>query len=158
MLPGQSIFLRILSLIVAISVTLAPPGIAETTLPEAAGIVFLHLKLHPNRAELLSSHVAPGRLKPATPIAGERILLQVHSTTGALLWEGTIEDPRREIIERGHDHAQHPPKIVERNVAEVMARVPFFEEEQLVRVVRVTPAPAAAAAHEKLLGTFRLNK
>ena len=153
----RSIFLLILSLIVAVSVTAGRPAIAEQTPPEAAGIAFLHLKLHPNRAELLSSHVTPGRLKPGTRIAGERILLQVHSTAGALLWEGTIEDPRREIIERGHDHAQHAPKIVERNVAEVMARVPFFEDAQVVRVSRVTPAPAAAA-QEKLLGSFGVTK
>ena len=153
----RSIFLLIVSLIVAVSALVGRPAIAEQTSPDAAGIAFLHLKLHPNRAELLSSHVTPGRLKPGTRIAGERILLQVHSTAGALLWEGTIEDPRRERIERGHDHAQHAPKIVERNVAEVMARVPFFEDAQVVRVSRVTPAPAAAA-QEKLLGTFQLSR
>ena len=150
-------FLLIVSLIVAVSVLVSRPAIADQPLPDATGIAFLHLKLHPNRAELLSSHVTAGRLKPGTRIAGERILLQVHSTAGALLWEGTLEDPRREIIERGHDHAQHAPKIVERNVAEVMARVPFFEDAQVVRVSRVTPAPAAAA-HEKLLGTFHVTK
>ena len=153
----RSIFLLILRLIVAVSVLAGHPAIAQQPSPDAAGIAFLHLKLHPNRAELLSSHVTPGRLKPGTRIAGERILLQVHSAAGALLWEGTIEDPRREVIERGHDHAQHAPKIVERNVAEVMARVPFFEDAQVVRVSRVTPAPAAAA-QEKLLGSFGVTK
>lgn len=153
----QSISLLVVSSVVAVSMAVGQATAAEQTSLEAAGIVFLHLKLHPNRAELLSSHVTPGRLKPGTRIAGERILLQVHSTSGALLWEGTMEDPRREIIERGHDHAQHTPKIVERNVAEVMARVPFFAEAEAVRVSRVTPAPAAAA-QEKLLGTFQLSK
>lgn len=153
----RSMALLILSSIVAVSLAVGQPATAEQTPPEASGIVFLHLKLHPNGAELLSSHVTPGRLKPGTRIAGERILLQVHSAAGALLWEGTMEDPRREFVEHGHNHAQHAPKVIERHVAEVMARVPFFEERQAVRVSQVRPAPAAAA-QEKLLGTFQLSK
>jgi hypothetical protein len=37
-----------------------------------------------------------------------------------------------------------------------MARVPFFENGQVVRVARV--ATGAAAANEKLLGTFQLAR
>jgi hypothetical protein len=127
-------------------------------LPDTAkGIAFLHLKLRPNDAELLSFNVTPGRLKPGPQHAGARLLLEVHSPGGATLWQGTVDDPRTQVIEGSAPGGGHSHKVIERSAPELMVRVPFFEDGQVVRVSRVTPA-VAAAAHEKLLGTFRLAR
>ena len=123
--------------------------------PAPAGIVFLHLKLLPNSAELIGFEVTPGRLKPGPQHAGERILLVVESATGAPLWRGTIDDPRTEVIEHlGHGGVPSSRKVIERGAPELTTRVPFFENGQVVRISRVTPG--VAVANEKLLGTFRL--
>lgn len=123
----------------------------------AKGIAFLHLKVRPNTAELIAFEVTPGRLKPGPQHAGGRLLLEVRSAGGTPLWQGTIDDPRTQVIEGPDAHGRHSHKVVERSAPELMVRVPFFEEGQVVRVSRVTPAPAAAA-HEKLLGVFPLER
>lgn len=133
---------------------------ADGPRPDAQGIAFLQLRLSPSGAELISSTIRPGRLKPGARHAGERLLLQVFSTAGALLWEGTLDDPRRQVLEDPRGHAQgskHEAKVIERTSAELMTRVPFFEDGQIVRVSRVTPA-ASDRAHEKLLGTFKITE
>ena len=123
----------------------------------AKGIAFLHLKLQANGAELVGFEVTPGRLKPGPQHAGERILLVVESAAGAPLWRGTIDDPRTEVIEHLEGTGEAASrKVIERSAPELMTRVPFFEEGQVVRISRVTPGVAVAS--EKLLGTFRLVK
>ena len=135
----------------------APAADSHRQVARAASIAFLHLKLGPNSAELARFEITPGRLKPGVRHAGDRILLRVESAGGALLWEGTIDDPRTQIVEGSDVHGRAVRKVIERPAPEVMARVPFFEQGQVVRVLRVTPAPAAQA-HEQLLGTFELTK
>ena len=130
---------------------------AEESEVEAAGIVFLHLKFDRQNVALVDFKVTPGRLKPGVKHAGERILLQVRSSTGNLLWEGTTPDPRSELVEAGH-HAHTKPvgKLVERATPEITARVPFFEETQTIEVFRVSPGQGAPA-QQKRLGSFRLK-
>jgi hypothetical protein len=133
-------------------------GQLAAQLPQAPkGIAFLHLKVRANEAELVAFDVTPGRLKDGPRHAGARLLLEVQSQSGAPLWQGTVDDPRIQVIEGSAPGGRHSHKVIERSAPELMVRVPFFEEGQLVRVSRVTPA-VAAAAHEKLLGTFRLAK
>ena len=125
---------------------------------EAQGIAFLHLRLHPAKVELLGITITPGRLKPAPEHPGNRILLQVRSRAGDLLWEGTVEDPQVERIESAEDErGRRANKVVEHASREVTTRVPFFEEGQEVRIWRVAPGKDASA-HQKLLGTFQLRK
>ena len=122
------------------------------------GIAFLHLRLHPGTVELLDVKITPGQLKPGPEHSGERILLQVQSPAGSLLWEGTIADPRRRVIEGAEDeHGRRARQVVERVAPEVVARVPFIEEGQEVRFFRVSPGKEGTA-HNTLLGTFRLSK
>lgn len=124
--------------------------------PPSRGIAFLHLKLVGDGAELITFEVTPGRLKPGPQHGGERILLVVESATGTPLWRGTINDPRTQVVEHADEAGQLTRKVIERSAPEVMARVPFYEEGQVVRVTRVTPH--VGVAQEKVLGTFRLAK
>lgn len=142
------------------SLTRAEPHMQETiaAAPEATGIAFLHLKLSPDGAELIRFEVTGGRLKPAPQHAGERLLLAVQTTSGAPLWQGTIVDPRTQVFEQIDAQGLPTRKVIEQNAPEVMARVPFFEEGQVVRVTRVTPTSGPGVASEKLLGTFRLSR
>lgn len=96
-------------------------------------------------------------LKPTTERAGERILLQVESRNGNPLWESTIDDPRVQVFEAGEDErGRRARKFVEHASPEMMVRVPFFEEGQMVRVTRVSPGKGAPA-NQKVLGAFRIS-
>ena len=154
MLPARSILFAISALFV-VAVLPARVAAAEPG-PEATGIVFLHLKLLPDDAELITFEVTPGRLKPGPQHAGDRIMLVVQSATGTPLWRGSIDDPRTQVIEYLDEQGQPSRKVIEQSAPEIMARVPFFENGQVVRVARVVAG--AAAANEKLLGTFRLAR
>jgi len=135
-----------------------PHNFDRAAAAEMQGIAFLHLRLHPGTVELLDVKITPGRLKPGAEHPGERILLQVQSRGGSLLWEGTMADPRRRVVEGAEDeHGRRARQVVERAAPEVTARVPFFEEGQEIRVFRVSPGKEGAA-HHTLLGTFRLGK
>jgi hypothetical protein len=149
----------ILGFITAAALVVAQP-IGAQDQPAPRGIAFLHLKLLPGGAQLASFDVRPGRLKAGPAHAGERILLQVLSPAGVPLWEGTINDPQRQVVEHAHVHgdAGHRTEIIERTAPDAIVRVPFFEEGQVVRVLRVTPAAASAPAAQTLLGTFRLSR
>jgi hypothetical protein len=136
----------------------APDDFGSAPALEMHGIVFLHLRLHPGTVELLELNITPGRLKPGAEHAGERILLQVESQSGSVLWQGTVEDPRLQVLEGAEDaHGKRARKVVERAAPEIMVRVPFFAEGQMVRVSRVSPGKGAPA-HHKLLGTFRVSQ
>ena len=150
MLPARLILCAIGVLLIA---AVLPPRLSAA---EPTGIVFLHLKLLPDDAELISFEVTPGHLKPGPQHAGDRIMLVVQSAAGTPLWRGSIDDPRTQVIEYLDEQGQPARKVIEQSAPEIMARVPFFENGQVVRVARA--AAGATAANEKLLGTFRLAR
>ncbi len=154
MSPARLILFAITALFAA-SVSSTRVSAADAA-PEPTGIVFLHLRLLTNDAELISFEVTPGRLKPGPQHAGDRIMLVVQSAAGTPLWRGSFDDPRTQVIEYVDEQGQPARKVIEQSAPEIMARVPFFENGQVVRVARA--AAGAAAANEKLLGTFQLTR
>ncbi|HVF70083.1 MAG TPA: hypothetical protein VM940_00560 [Chthoniobacterales bacterium] len=127
--------------------------------PSPQAIAFLRLRIHANTAELLDATITPGHLKPGPEHAGDRLVLQVRSVVGELLWQSTLEDPRVQVLETsGDEHGRRDRKVVEHASREIRTRVPFFEEGQEIRVLRLSPGKADTPVHEKLLGTFRVRK
>lgn len=152
---------RRISSLLAVVVFLGLQSLAFPAEPQersAEGIAFLHLKFIRDHVELTGFRITPGRLKTGPRHAGERILLQVLSSDGLRLWEGTVPDPRVALVEGGqHEHGRPAGKVVERVTPELTVRVPFFDENQTVCVLRVSPGQGATA-HQKVLGTFHLKQ
>ena len=126
-----------------------PPGAITSRSGEAAPasprIAFVHLRFTGDAVQLVDFKVVPGRFKPAPEPSGERILLQVVSSSGKPLWQGWINDPRTRIVEsEAHDRGGRlAGKVITVANPEVTVRVPFFEEGQSIRVSRISPVKGA---------------
>lgn len=125
------------------------PAKAET---ESQRIAFVHLRFTGAQVQLLDFKIVPGRFKTAPEPAGERILLQVVSSSGKPLWEGWLNDPRTRVLEfsDSREHGRRTGMAMSAPNAEVVVRVPFIEEGQTIQIWNVTPAKGTGPHYQQL--------
>jgi len=119
-----------------------PTAVARGQTNDGPKILFLHLKIHPDKTlQLLSSIKRPGELKPpANTDTTEGIHYELRDAEGKSLWHAAIADPERRTLE----HADNSParKMKQLHVAmsepEFMVRVPARTNAVEVEFYRFT--------------------
>lgn len=144
-----------LLLLAALAVFAVPVGAQQSA--RSSRIAFVHLRFSGEQAELIDLKVAQGRLKPRPAPTRQRLELQVLGTSGAVLWQGSVEDPATRMVEAPDGAGGFVQKVVTVAKPELTLRVPFFESGQRLRISRVR-AGNSPGAGSTLLGELRLHE
>jgi hypothetical protein len=143
----NSAWLRRALLVFTMAMTSALP--APT--PSAAQIVFLHFKMKNDSITLVKENVRPGVVKQrrGSEARGE-ISYAMLSSSGKLLWSGTMEDPLLQRFE--YEDSSNPGrlkiKFVKLKEAEFTLRMPFKPEAERIEFYRQN-SPEAAQSRQK---------
>jgi hypothetical protein len=104
-------------------------------------IVFLHLKLESNQVSLVSSSVAPGRLK-RFPEQRPALDLEVATAAGQVLWTNNVADPSIRHLE--YEDPDHPGQIIGKEVQttnrDFTVRIPALRDANQVNFY-LPPSP-----------------
>jgi hypothetical protein len=103
------------------------------------GIMFLRMALHDGKVRLVGSDVRPGILKgrPAS-LQSNRVVVDVLSANGTLLWSGSVPDPsvRRYEYEDPARPGTLVPVAVTREATEFSVRIPSLPDMDRVEFSR----------------------
>ena len=111
------------------------------------GIVFLHMALQGGKVRLVGSDVRPGTLKERpSSLQSNRVIVDVLSANGTLLWSGSVPDPsvRRYEYEDPARPGMLVPVVVVREATEFSVRIPSLPDMDRVEFSRLESTSGTA--------------
>jgi hypothetical protein len=111
------------------------------------GILFLHMAMQGGTVRLVGSDVRPGTLKErAASLQSSRVIVEVLSANGTLLWSGSVPDPsvRRYEYEDPARPGTLVPVVVTREATEFSVRIPSLPDMDRVEFFRLESTGGAA--------------